>query len=281
MATKYRRVTYSDRCQIHAFLQVKVSVSRISKELGFHKSTIYREISRNGIVPQLAEARSGLRRKVCRRPFLITGEVEGQVLAQLFSDLSPEQISRRLALEKIAQVSHQTIYHYVYRNRRALKPYLRRFNRRGTSRIRMKAHKALHKQSIDLRPRQANERLRIGDWERDGMYGANRQQLLVCTDRKSRYTKIGRMKAYSVLKVNKLTNTLLKRTRRRVHTITNDNGPEFRYGTGAIAPVYYCHPGKPQQRGTVENTVGLLRQYIKRKTNLETLTDKDLQDMRT
>ncbi|NBV29113.1 IS30 family transposase [bacterium] len=277
----YRRVNYQDRCQILAFLQAKVAVQEIAQILGFNKSTIYREMSRNGpggkYEPKEAEARYRHRFKHCKRPYLIKDYREGVVLYLLFSDLSPEQISGRLKLEKGFSISHQSIYNYVYRQYRSLTPYLRRYNRRGASRVRMKAHKSTNKLGISNRPEIANKRSRIGDWERDSMYGAKGNQLLVCADRKSRLIKIGRVTDKKVISVNKLTANILSSTGKPIHTITNDNGPEFRYSHGLVAPVYYCHPRKPQQRGTVENAIGLIRQYIKRKTDLSALSDEDLQ----
>lgn len=279
----YYRVTYEDRCQIRAFLQVERSVKGIAKQLGFDKSTIYREIARNGgsgvYRAARAEDLAKARRQSCRRRFLISEELEGQILALLFTDWSPEQIGGRLAQEGVASISHQTIYNYIHANKRALWPYRRRFNRRGASRLRMKAHKRTGKLSIDLRPKICNQRLRIGDWERDCMYGSQGKQILVCTDRKSRLCKIAKVKRARVIDVNRLTNRLLRATKRRVYTITNDNGPEFRHPRGAMAPVYYCYPRRPQQRGTVENTVGLLRQYIKRKTDLSTLSAQNIRSI--
>jgi IS30 family transposase len=143
----------------------------------------------------------------------------------------------------------------------------------------MKLHKSSGKLNIEERPILANQRERIGDWERDCMYAAKRQQLLVCTDRKSRFTKIARVREQSVTAIAKLTNQLLRETKKKAHTVTNDNGPEFRYPDMIKAKVYYCHPRKPQQRGTVENTIGLIRQHIKRKTNLDTLSDADIKDI--
>lgn len=277
----YRRVAYEDRCQIRAFLQVGESIKAIARKLKFDKSTVYREVARNAESQKkyragLAQKRADKRRYFCCRPFLISDELEGQVLSQLFCDWSPDQISRRLAQEEVGSVSHQTIYNYIARNGRSLWPYLRRFNRRGASRIRMTVHKREGKVSIDERPVACENRKRIGDWERDCMYGANQKRLLVCVDRKSRLSKITKLTGSRVIDVTRLTNKLLKQTNRKVHTITNDNGPEFRRPDGSIAPVYYCYPRRPQQRGTVENTIGLIRQYIKRRHDLDLFTDQDI-----
>ena len=276
----YRRVTYADRCQIHAFLQAQVSVQSISEGLGFHRSTVFREVARcrrkSEYQAQLAQRKAEKRRRFCRRGYLVTQENEGHVLFLLFSDLSPEQISKRLQTERVAKISHQTIYNYIRRHGRELIPFLRRYNRRGASRVRMTSHKREGKVSITLRPKESNQRSRIGDWERDCMYGANQERLLVCVDRKSRFTKITKVLGRTVREITKLTNSLLRGTKRKVHTITNDNGPEFRFPDGVLAPVFYCHPRRPQERGTVENTIGLIRQYIKRKTNLSFLNHNDL-----
>lgn len=102
---------------------------------------------------------------------------------------------------------------------------------------------------------------------------------LVCTDRKSRLTKISRLSNRTNKEVDRVTQTLIAETGKRAFTITNDNGADFKGENHLKIPVYYCEPLKPQQRGTVENTIGLLRQYIGRKTDtfsvdLETIEKK-------
>ena len=105
-----------------------IATPEIAQILGFNKSTIYREILRNGnrigYKPKEAESRYRHRFRRCKRPYLIQEDREGVVLYLLFSDLSPEQISGRLKLEKSFSISHQSIYNYVYRQYRSLTPYL-------------------------------------------------------------------------------------------------------------------------------------------------------------
>lgn len=278
---KYRRMTYEDRCQIRAILQAKEPIEGFAKKLGFHKSTIYREIIRNQsrkkeYRAKAADEKARKKHRACRRKMVITGQLEGQVLTHLFSDWSPEQIAGRLSLEKAGSVSHQSIYNYIHRHLE-LAPYLRRFNRRGVSRVKMKAYRRGNMLSIDSRPPVSNHRRRFGDWERDSMYGAHAKQLLVCAERKSRLIKIGKSFSTKGSKVAQLTNCLLKTTKKKVHTITNDNGPEFRDSKAVVGTVYYCHPRCPQERGTIENTIGLLRQYVKRSTDLEAMSQNDIQ----
>jgi len=281
----YRRVTYEDRCQIQAFLQVKRPVVEIAQRLGFHKSTIYRDLGRYrpfraGYDPRRATslAKRGFRR--CRRSYKIKGELERVVVERLLWGWSPEQISGRMLHEGSFELSHEAIYQYVERHKEDLNSSLRRYNKRGAGRYRQRKTKlTANKLTIHERPEIANHRLRIGDWERDTMYGAKRKLVLVCTDRKSRYTKLATLKSYRIKAASKVTRNLLKSTGKKVHTITNDNGPEFRDGPRIGIPVYYCDPQKPQQRGTVENTVGLLRQYIQRKTQTHLLTRNKLDNI--
>ena len=282
MATKYLRLTYEDRCQIQAFLQVNMSVCLISQKLGFHKSTIYRELSRNkvrsGYEAKAANLKATKRFGNCRRSRRVTGDLEGIVLTKLFEDWSPEQIAARFERERERVVSHETIYRYVKRKKAGLVFCLRRYNKRGFARF-THGKRFVRGLSIKNRPAVANERKRIGDWERDCLFIANRKKILVCTDRKSRYTKIVKLHEATAKGVSEATEKLLRSTGKKVYSITNDNGSEFNGGPSMVTPFYYCAPLKPQQRGTVENTIGLIRQYLKRATDFYQLTDKDIKDV--
>ena len=162
-------------------------------------------------------------------------------------------------------------------NRRRGRLY--RGRKKGGGRLSQRVKRQSKTLSIHSRPLIVRKRKRIGDWERDGMYGAHRQQLLVLTERKSRYTRIGKMGTGKSRQVAELSKEILLSLRKRVFTITNDNGTEFNDTASLPCKVYFCDPQKPQQRGTVENTVGLLRQYIKRNTDLDTLTKEEIKSL--
>ena len=282
MATNYRRVTYEDRCQIQAFLQVKMSVAYISEKLGFHKSSIYRELRRNKLryayEAKRAQLKAVTRFRRCRRRRKIAGELEGLILWKLFEDWSPKQISERVEHELGQMVSHQTIYRYVKRKKAGLVFCLRRYNKRGFARF-TQGKRMIRGLGIRARPSIANERKRIGDWERDCLFIGKRRKILVCTDRKSRYTKIDKLYEATAKGVSIATKHLLQSTGKKIYSITNDNGSEFNGGPNMAVPVYYCDPLKPQQRGTVENTIGLIRQYLKRSTDFNQLTDETVQEI--
>lgn len=276
---KYRRVTYEDRCHISALLQANNSVSKVAEALGFHKSTIYRELKRNSVKNiyscEKATKLAAKRYTKCRRKKLISKELKEELLAYLSFGWSPEQLSGRLFRERKTKISYQTIYRSLS-NQKIDRKFLRRFNKRGAGRTIQKRHQNKNKTFIQHRPSIVEQRKRIGDWERDGMYGANRKQLLILTDRKSRYTRIKKIEKGNATLVKEVTIKTLSEIGKRVYTVTNDNGTEFNNNASMPFRVYHCEPHKPHQRGSVENTIGLLRQYIKRKTDLDKLTKEDL-----
>ncbi len=279
---KYQRMTFEVRCQIQAYMQAGYSVPQVADLVGFNKSSLYRELSRNtpglSYSPDKATRISRERRKRQGRKLKIKGRLEGIIIDKLMQGWSPEQIKGRLASETDLMVSPQTVYSYIERNS-CFKLTLRRTRQRGRGRYSQRRNRWSKRLHISKRPEIANNRGRIGDWERDAMYGANRQQLLVCTDRRSKYTKISKIKTLTSRWVSLETKKLLISTGKPIHTITNDNGTEFRGCTDIGVPIYYCTPMTPQQRGTVENTVGLLRQFITRRTNLSSLNDEHIQQI--
>jgi IS30 family transposase len=279
---KYSRVSYEVRCQIFALLQANFSVKDIATKVEAHKSTIYREIKRNAThnkyLPSCAH-RKYLRRKTrCQKKIVSLGNYKELILSKIFLYWSPEQIAGRLKREGKKCVSIETIYKYIRKNPE-LKKYMRFMSKGGPSRYKQRTDAKLTRLSIHKRPDVINKRLRIGDWERDGMYGANRRQLLICTERKSKYTKIGLIKETRSSQINDLTLKLIKETNKKILSITNDNGSEFRRSLNEDIPVYFCDPMKPQQRGTVENTIGILRKQIKRSTDLFGLSDENIKDL--
>ncbi len=238
------------------------SIIEISKLLGFHKTTVYREIKRNSSKEQYeaekAMIKAADRFKKCRRLKKINLQLSEVLRVYLNFGWSPEQISGRLKQEKNISISYQTIYRSISRRSLTAK-LLRKNGRRGTGRYTQKKAMLKNKVMIEKRPSIVEQRKRIGDWERDGMYGANRKQLLVFVDRKSRLVKLKQMGTGKSKVVSSLTENTLAALGKKVFTVTNDNGSEFSDSASLPYRVYHCTPYKPQQRGTVENTIGLLR----------------------
>jgi len=285
---KYSRVSYEDRCQISAMLKRDFSIKFIANELGFHKSTIYREIQRNfgfskqgfyeGYFPREAQKKTQKRGVSRRRNLIIVGEIQEYVIGKLRNHWSPEQIAGRYKKETGRSLSYQSIYRFISKNKDLL-GCLKFSRKRGVGRYRQKKDRESRVTSIRLRPKSANNRSRYGHWERDGMYGANRKQLLVCLERKSRFVKIAKMESIKADEVNELTLNLLNEE--KVLSLTNDNGSEFRKKLKSSIPVYHCDPLRPDQRGSVENVIGVLRRKVKRNTDLEKMSERDIGALET
>lgn len=273
---QYSRVTYEVRCQIYAFLQAGLSFAEIARITGFHRSTISRELKRNSsrspYLPSQAHELARSRYRLGRSPYKMCGNFRELIEEKLHEGWSPEQISGRLKVERKGSISHECIYQLVRKNREYYAPRMRR----------MRVHRGYHKKQIrhkhlrpDLkiedRPKIVNQRKRRGDWERDTMLMKNRKPILVCVERKTKYMKLGIAESQTSDVMNRLTKTLLKKTGQRVYTMTNDRGHEFRKPMPCTR-TYYCDPQSPQQRGTVENSIGLLRQYAKTTIELKDLT---------
>lgn len=280
MKSKYRRVALEDRCQIDALLSSGFSRAQIAKRLGFHRSTIGREIIRNfsevTYVPRKAQRLASERYLRCRRSYRLQGPLLELVKGYLMAHWSADQIRGRLKLEGMDVVCNETIYKFIRRNG-GFRRYCRRLykSQRGAGRL-IQRRKGELRRSITERPRDADLRQRIGHWERDTFFCANRKSVLTLVDRKSRYTIIEKIPSFTSMEVAQLTASRLQATNKKVLSITNDNGSENRIDRVLGAKVYYCKPMRPQQRGTVENTIGLLRQYLPLKANLDDFSSDQL-----
>ena len=252
----------------------------IADLLGFHKSTIYREIRRNQSLDVIyrareAQTRSSRRYKRCRKRKVIQGKIKQTIFQCLTWGWSPEQISGRVRREYKKGPSHQTIYNYIYYA--GLRGYLRNNGKRGAGRYiqRRRIREIRNGLHINKRPEIANTRRRIGDWERDTMHTYGGTQILVCQDRKSRLVKMRNVVTRTTMEVGKLTEKLIKETGKKAFTVTNDNGGDFKGKSKIKIPIYFCEPMKPQQRGSVENIIGVIREYISRKTDISKYRTKD------
>lgn len=281
---QYLRVTYRHRCHISAWLQDNISVSEIARRLGFHKSTISREIQRNvsyrGYNPQSADQKAKQRYRQCRKNYKLNSELKEVVERLIKKQWSPEQISGRLHLEKKATISHECIYQHIRKYKEKYRVHLRRLRRQsGVGRYKQKGtHAHSFQPNISERPQVAELRTQNGHIERDIMFAGGKIPILVCTDRKTRYTIVARSSNLRAETVNALSFKLFKKFPFKIKSVTSDRGTEFKVPLKTVA-TYYCDPQSPQQRGTVENTIGLIRQYIPRKNKTIKITAKKLREI--
>ena len=282
----YHQLTQEQRYQIYALKKTGHSSSEIAEVIGVHKSTVGRELRRNrggrGYRPQQAQKLAiKRRRKAVLRIGVQTWSMVEKLLRQ---EWSPEQISGRLNKEQKICLSQEWIYQHVladkytggdlYKHLRCQKQRRKRYgtyNRRG---------KLLNCHSIEERPALVYHRKRLGDWEVDTMFGKDHKQALVTlTERKSRFTLLGKVSPRTAQAVRDQICRLLLPVRDKVLTLTSDHGKEFAYHE-QIAQLlqlkyYFAHPYAAWERGTNENTNGLLRQYFPKKHDLQQVSHKD------
>lgn len=281
----YTQLTQVQRYQISALLKMEHTRTEIAKSLGVHKSTISRELKRNrgqrGYRPKQAHQKAQERR--ARNGPQIEEQDWQLVEERLVLDWSPEQISAWLKSERDIQISHESIYRYIYADKRAggkLYKHLRRQKKRrkrlGGRDLRGKIHDRV---SIEQRPEIVDQRSRLGDWEVDLIFGSGRKGALVTlTERKSRFTLLRGVAAKSADLVSRTVIDLLCWVN-HLETITADNGKEFanhKHISEELAlDFFFAHPYASWERGTNENTNGLIRQYFPKNLDLSTVTAEE------
>ena len=280
----YKQLTYEQRYQIRALLKIGQKQAQIAECLGVHKSTISREIQRNrgqrGYRPKQAHQYAVLRRKKTKKKIKASTWV--WVEAKLQKDWSPEQISESFKQEGI-RISHEHIYQYIYSDKQAggeLWKHLRcQKKRRKRTGSYDKRGKIPNRVSIEERPEVVNARSRLGDWEVDLIIGKNHQGVMVTlTERKSRFTLLRKALNKQADRVAETIIELLNWVD-PLKTITADNGKEFakhlKISRELNVDVYFAHPYSSWERGTNENTNGLIRQYLPKSRNLTSVTTEE------
>jgi len=288
----YRQLTQAQRYQIYALRKAKHTLAEIADVIGVHKSSVSRELKRNrgqrGYRPQQAHERATARRqKVVPR---ITAEDWELVESLLKQDWSPEQISGRLKKEQAIRISHEWIYQYILANKRAggdlykhLRCQKKHRKRYGTYDRRGKLPNC---RSIEERPAIVDARKRLGDWEVDTITGRKQKQAIVTlTERKSRFTFVSKVKRRTAQAVRKQVCRMLLPVKNKVHTLTSDHGKEFadheQIAQMLELKFYFAHPYAAWERGTNENMNGLLRQYFPKKSDFQSVSNKELEQAMT
>ena len=281
----YIQLTYNQRYHINTFLKAGFCQTAIAKEIGVHKSTISRELKRNrgrkGYRPKQAhqfamERQNKGKPKIKAEDWILIGKLIGL-------DWSPEQISDYCRSEQVLQISHEWIYQHIYQDKhkggnlwKHLRCRKKRKKRYGSYE---KRGQIPNRTSIEERPQVVADRSRLGDWEADTIIGKGRKGAIVTlVDRKSRYLRMGLVSKRTKEAVKKMIISLLAGY--PVHTITCDNGKEFAdhedIARALGARIYFAHPYASWERGTNENTNGLIRQYIPKSTDFSALVKTDI-----
>ena len=286
----YRQITREERYAIALGRQAGWSVRVIAHHLHRAPSSMSREVHRNRSAdgayrPVLAQRQTQNRRHLGHRRWRFSEQDWVEVLRRLLQGWSPEQIAGRLTRERRLRISPETIYRFIWRNHRrggdlwrwlrcAAKQKRKRYGsyeRRG---------RLAGKRPLSARPPIVAQRGRIGDWEMDTMVGTgSRDAVLVLVERRTGQVRLGKLADRTARGVRRRAIQLLRQERRRVWTLTADNGTEFHQYAGIEralgTPVYFAPPYQAWERGTCENTIGLIRQYLPKRATLAAVTQAE------
>jgi IS30 family transposase len=287
---KQSHLTAEERYTISALHRNKIGNNEIARQLGRDKGTISRELKRNkglrGYRPKQAQAKATERRQILNKEkinWFGWGYVEYLLTEQQWS---PEQINGRLTFlgwEDVPSVEH--IYRHIYINLKAGGTLVKSLRGRRKYRKRYASGhecrgKIPNRRDIEERDPVIETRTRLGDFEGDTVMGVKHQGAIVTlVDRKSRFLQACPLPNKSALGVSLACIALLRN--KRPESITFDNGTEFsKHGLisyATKADIFFAKPYRSWERGTNENTNGLLRQYFPKKTPLNSVTDAQVQ----
>lgn len=298
MSKHYKHITDKERDWIGRLLSEGQSIRTIASSLHRNPSSIARELQRNrgnlfgcdGYYPIVAKRISTKRKVVThRRPRIKDTVLRSYIESKLKKLWSPELIVGRLSIDMPGhKVSHEAIYQWIYAERHDLIGYLAR---KRTKRRHRGYSKKLQKQripcrvSISERPPHVQQRQEVGHWEVDTVgvdsYGATLQ---VLTERKTRYTRIRKLPvAHAEIMKKELVKGFRNTPQKLVKTFTYDNGPEnwghvyvnYKLGTKS----YFCHPYHSWERGTVENTIGIIRRRYPKGTDFANVSESQVEQL--
>jgi IS30 family transposase len=294
----YTHLTQKERYFIYHMKMAGWSSAKIGRTLGRHRCTISRELQRNTsrwgpYLDDHAQRKAAERRLAAsRRPCTGDADLMAHVESKLLAKWAPEQIAGRLEVAPPTalagkRISHATIYRWIWAaadRAERLRPHLRVAWRKRRKPYGKPSQRGQipNRVSIDDRPAVVDDRERLGDWEGDTLVGKGRSgYVLTNVDRASRYLvtrKLDRATAQGVQ--DALYDAMRRLPKSKRQTQTFDNGREFA-GHEDIARllgvnVYFAHPYSSWERGTNENTNGLLRQYLPKSRDFESLTACEL-----
>jgi IS30 family transposase len=294
MPRTFRHLNEEDRDTLAILFNRGRKLSHIARFLGCTTGTLSREIRRNttitGYRPHAAD-RLAKRRfsEGHRRARINDPELRQHIESKMRIGWSPEIISGRLAQEVEHPVlSHEAIYQWVYADARHLIPSLVRGHRRRRHRPRVPWVKVSipHRISLDQRPEEANNRSQPGHWEGDLLLSAGRSALQVAVERQTRLTRL-----------RKIPNKTAQAAYQALHgifspippslrlSITYDNGLENALHDDLNAALgmrsFFCAPYHSWEKGTVENTNGIVRRFLSKRVNFDMLQDRHIEQIET
>jgi len=268
------------------------SNGHISRETKRHKTTISRELKRNkspgGYDPDKANKKAIERKKITHKQNIFVKDIKEFAEKKIRENWSPEQIKGYCKKNEINMVSHQRLYQHIQEDQQQggdLFKHLRHAKkRRKRYGIEERRGQIKNKRMIDERPEIVNCKIRFGDWEADTIIGLDHKGCIVTlVDRKTKLALIANVKNKKAETVKNAIIKMLTPSKDLCHTITFDNGKEFamhkEIEQKLNVKTYFAHPYSSYERGLNENTNGLIRQYIPKKTDFRNIPDSLVKDI--
>lgn len=263
--------------------------------MGRHRSTIGRELKRNAkpydgfYRPSVAQEKANGRRSSSRKGTNFSKEQWALVTSLLKKDYSPEQVSGWLRVEGRLSISHETIYRFIRRDRRVMGKLWHRLRwfpkqRRKRRGSRDNRGRLAGKRMIEERPQYVEKRASVGHWEIDTvMDSTNNRCILTLVERATGFVMIYKLDSKKMKGAARATIKLIQRRPAAFKTITADNGVEFHsykdVEKATNVRYYFANPYHSWERGTSENTNGLIRQYLPKRTSFAALTQRECDDI--
>ena len=303
---KYKQIGIEEREKIQRWIWEKKTIRWMGRELKRSASTVARELRRNYpekhkvYTPRLANERAMKKRKKRGREKRLKNEkIRKYVKEKLKIRWSPEQIAGKIYEEIKEKISHEAIYQYIYQQiyrdgygyvkpgSEDLRIYLRRRRKRREHKGCRGCKRVLTQEnpSIETRPEIVEKRTRIGDWESDSVASKGRKAgINTIVERKTGLVYITKLKDRTSKETAEV---ILKRLRKlprsKRKTITFDNGTENqrwkKIEEELRVKCYFAHPYSAWERGTNENTNGLIRDYFPKKTDFDKITEEELRQV--
>jgi IS30 family transposase len=287
MVMNYCQLNLEERSALATLKRLGWSVLEMARELGRHRSTLARELKRNVTAYDgwyragRAHEQAVARRRRSRRNRHFSSVELAPVEVLLREEWSPEQVAGYLRRKGRLLISHETIYRHVWRDWRAggtLHLHLRGARKQCRKRYRSydSRGRLAGKRHISERPAAAEKRQRIGHWEIDTVMGESSDCVVTLVERKTGFVLIAKLPARTKEHTIRAIVMLIRRHPGRFQTITSDNGTEFHCYRQIEAATgvrfYFATPHHPWERGTNENTNGLIRQYLPKGQSMVFLT---------
>ena len=295
MPKGYHHLTRDTRCQLYTLMKRGDSALIMAKELNIHRSTLYREVKRNsglrGYRYKQAHEKSSHRRcQASKKKPKMTEDTISVIEEKLRLQWSPEQISGWLKKQEYPiTVSHETIYKYAWLDKRkggTLYKELRHSGKKYNKRSKGMAGRGCipNRVDIDKRPKEVEDKIRLGDWELDTIIGTAQSGAIVSmVERRSKLTKLAIVPRKTATAVEQTLFERLGPIKEFVLTLTSDNGKEFANHEGIRealdAGFYFAKPYHSWERGLNEHTNGLVRQYCPKSRRFDEISQDELTEI--